>query len=94
MDLYYFGDRVVLDDASAYVGGGTSAWPYIIQTIKEFDYKNVLIMSDDDIGVQNNKGESYTVLGCVWWLWCYGNRAPKCTQELVGMKHNWEGEID
>jgi len=94
LDLYYFGDRVAYNDANAYVGGSTRAWPHIIETIRKGDYNNVIVMSDDDIGEQNNNGESYTVTGCVWWLWVNGVRAPKCVKELRGMQHNFEGEID
>ena len=94
LDLYYFGDRVAYNDANAYVGGSTRAWPHIIDTIKQGDYNNVIVMSDDDIGNQNNNGESYTVTGCVWWLWVDGIRAPKCVKELRGMQHNFEGEIN
>ena len=94
LDLYYFGDRVAYDDAYAYVGGSTRAWPHIIDTIKQGDYNNVIVMSDDDIENQNNNGESYTVTGCVWWLWVNGIRAEKCTKELRGMQHNFEGEIN
>ena len=65
LDLYYFGDRVAYNDAYAYVGGSTRAWPHIIDTIKQGDYNNVIVMSDRDIGEQNNNGESYTVTGCV-----------------------------
>ena len=94
LDLYYFGDRVAYNDANAYVGGSTRAWPHIIDTIKQGDYNNVIVMSDDDIGNQNNNGESYTVTGCVWWLWVDGIRAPKCVNELRGMQHNFECEIN
>ena len=94
LDLYYFGDRVAYDDAYAYVGGSTRAWPHIIETIKQGDYNNVIVMSDDDIENQNNNGESYTVTGCVWWLWVNGVRAEKCTKELRGMQHNFECEIN
>ena len=94
LDLYYFGDRVAYNDANAYVGGSTRAWPHIIDTIKQGDYNNVIVMSDDDIGNQNNNGESYTVTGCVWWLWVDGVRAPRCVKELRGMQHNFEGEIN
>ena len=94
LDLYYFGDRVAYNDANAYVGGSTMAWPYIIDAIKKGDYNNVIVMSDADIGEQNNRGESYTVTGCVWWLWVNGIRAPKCVKELRGMQHNFEGEIN
>ena len=93
LDLYYFGDRVAYNDANAYVGGSTEAWPHIIETIKQGDYNNVIVMSDDDIENQNNHGESYTVTGCVWWLWVNGIRAEKCVKELRGMQHNFEGEI-
>ena len=92
LDLYYFADWVSTN-ADARVGGSTEAWPEIIDTIKRGDYKNVVVMSDDDIGHQNNNGESYTVEGCVWWLWVNGNRAPKCVKELHGMQHNFEGII-
>ena len=94
LDLYYFGDRVAYNDANAYVGGSTMAWPHIIETIKKGDYNNVIVMSDADIERQNNHGESYTVTGCVWWLWVDGIRAPKCVKELRGMQHNFEGEIN
>ena len=93
LDLYYFGDRVAYNDANAYVGGSTMAWPHIIDTIKKGDYNNVIVMSDKDIGLQNNNGESYTVTGCVWWLWVNGVRAPRCVKELRGMQHNFEGKI-
>ena len=93
LDLYYFGDRVAYNDANAYVGSTTEAWPHIIDTIKKGDYNNVIVMSDADIGEQNNNGESYIVTGCVWWLWVNGKRAPKCVKELRGMQHNFEGEI-
>ena len=93
LDLYYFGDRVAYNDANAYVGGSTMAWPHIIDAIKKGDYNNVIVMSDKDIGLQNNNGESYTVTGCVWWLWVNGVRAPRCVKELRGMQHNFECEI-
>ena len=93
LDLYYFGDRVAYNNANAYVGSTTEAWPHIIDTIKKGDYNNVIVMSDRDIGLQNNHGESYTVTGCVWWLWVDGDRAPKCVKELRGMQHNFECEI-
>ena len=93
LDLYYFGDRVAYNDANAYVGGNTRAWPHIIDTIKKGDYNNVIVMSDTDIESQNNHGESYTVTGCVWWLWVDGRRAPRCVKELRGMQHNFECEI-
>ena len=94
LDLYYFGDIVAYNDANARVGGSTMAWPHIIETIKQGDYNNVIVMSDDDIENQNNNGESYTVTGCVWWLWVNGVRAEKCTKELRGMQHNFECEIN
>ena len=88
LDIWYFGDRV---GSRPYgLGTSTGAWPQIINTIKKYDYKNVIIMSDHDIGDQNNHGESYTVEGCVWWLWKAGDRAHKCVTELKGMKHNFE----
>ncbi len=93
LDLYYFGDSVAYNDANAYVGSSTRAWPHIIETIKQGDYNNVIVMSDGDIGYQNNHGESYTVTGCVWWLWVDGFRAEKCVKELRGMQHNFECEI-
>ena len=93
LDLYYFGNWVAYNDANAYVGGSTEAWPHIIGAIKKGDYNNVIVMSDADIGNQNNNGESYIVTGCVWWLWVDGRRAPKCVKELRGMQHNFEGEI-
>ena len=93
LDLYYFGDIVAYNDANARVGGSTMAWPHIIDTIKKGDYNNVIVMSDKDIGLQNNNGESYTVTGCVWWLWVNGVRAPRCVKELRGMQHNFEGKI-
>ena len=93
LDLYYFGNWVAYNDAYAYVGGSTRAWPHIIDTIKQGDYNNVIVMSDKDIGLQNNNGESYTVTGCVWWLWVNGVRAPRCVKELRGMQHNFEGKI-
>ena len=93
LDLYYFGDIVAYNDANARVGGSTMAWPHIIDTIKKGDYNNVIVMSDKDIGLQNNNGESYTVTGCVWWLWVNGVRAPRCVKELRGMQHNFECEI-
>ena len=93
LDLYYFGDIVAYNDANARVGGSTMAWPHIIDTIKKGDYNNVIVMSDKDIGLQNNNGESYTVTGCVWWLWVDGVRAPRCVKELRGMQHNFEGKI-
>ena len=51
-------------------------------------------MSDSDIGDQNNNGESDTIEGCVWWIWCNGNRAAKCVKELRGAQHNYECEIN
>jgi len=93
MDLYYFSDSVTSSLSSLH-RGSTEAWPEIIRTIKSGDYKNVVIMSDDDIERQNNNGESYTVTGCVWWIWRNGERANKCTKELVGMQHNYECEFN
>ena len=76
-----------------YIKKTSSSTYTIIDTIKKGDYNNVIVMSDRDIGLQNNHGESYTVTGCVWWLWVDGGRAPKCVKELRGMQHNFECEI-
>ena len=90
LDIYYFGDHVVTNPNDSRKGGGTTAWPEIVKTIASHDYKNVVIMTDDDMNAWNNHGESYTVEGCVWWLWRQGRRAPILPKQVRGMQHNFE----
>ena len=92
LEAWEFGDYV-RPLGHGNVGGSTEAWPEIIEKIKERDYKNVIIMSDSDIGSQNNHGEGDTVEGCVWWIWREGSRAARCVKQLRGAQHNYECEI-
>ena len=88
LDIWYFADRV---GPTPYgIGGSTTAWPYIVKTIADNDYKNVIIMTDSDMNDWNNHGESYTVEGCVWWIWRYGLRAENLPKQVKGMQHNFE----
>ena len=50
-------------------------------------------MTDSDMNDWNNHGESYTVEGCVWWIWKDGRRAPNLPKQLRGMQHNYECEF-
>jgi hypothetical protein len=91
LDIWYFANYVGRTPYG--IGGGTTAWPYIVQTIADHDYKNVIIMTDDDMNDWNNNGESYTVEGCVWWIWKQGERAPNLPKQVKGMQHNYECEF-
>ena len=93
LDLFYFSDIVVTNRNSSALRNGTEAWPDIIRTIAGNDPKNVIIMTDSDMNTWNNHGESYTVEGCVWWIWKDGKRAPNLPKQLRGMQHNYECEF-
>ena len=91
LDLYYFADYV--GTTTSGIGGGTRAWPYIVATIKKYDYKNVIIMTDSDMNDWNNNGEGCIVEGCVWWIWKNGDRAPNLPMQVRGRTHNFECEF-
>ena len=61
-------EKLPISFLTDFVSRGWDDVGYLKETIKQGDYNNVIVMSDDDIENQNNHGESYTVTGCVWWL--------------------------
>ena len=88
LDIWYFAE--VVKPTPYGIGCSTEAWPDIVKTIANNDYKNVVIMTDSDMNNWNNHGESYTVEGCVWWIWRHGERADKLPKQVKGMQHNFE----
>ncbi len=89
VNVYYFSDDITTDPHDSCLDQGTTAWPKIIQNIKETGAKNVVIMTDDDMGrLIRYHGNSYsgegTVPGYVWYLWKNGERAPELPKLLKG----------
>jgi hypothetical protein len=49
-NLYYFSDHVHSTKAAARAEGGTNAWDLILENIKANKTKNVVILTDSDMG--------------------------------------------
>ena len=94
INIYYFANHVHTDAQSARNEGGTWAWNEIVKNVIATQATNVIIMTDSDMEDQwdldnywsgsNSKAASYTVPGYVWYLWRYGDNAPRLPRDLKG----------
>ena len=86
INLYYFGNYVSTDPDQT--GGGTGGWNEIVKNVIATQATNVVIMTDDDMqnwwNPQDQPPLRYTVPGYVWYLWRYGENAPRLPQDLKG----------
>ena len=86
INLYYFGNYVSTDPDQT--GGGTGGWNEIVKNVIATHATNVVIMTDDDMenwwNPQDQPPLRYTVPGYVWYLWRYGQNAPRLPQDLKG----------
>ena len=83
LNMYYFSDIVGQDLKSVRNYGGTSAWTKILDTIKNNNAKNVVIMTDGDMdGYAVRSGQKCLVEGVVWYIWKIGGYYATGAQEL------------
>jgi hypothetical protein len=94
INIYYFANHVHTDAESARNEGGTWAWDEIVKNVITTQATNVIIMTDSDMEDRydyngywygrQGKPASYTVPGYVWYLWRYGDNAPRLPRDLKG----------
>ena len=92
INIYYFANNVHTDAASARREGGTWAWNDIVKNIIATQATNVIIMTDSDMENRwdrekywdQGSAAAYTVPGYVWYLWRYGDNAPRLPRDLKG----------
>ena len=89
MNIYYFADSVHTDAGSARREGGTGAWNEIVKNVIATGATNVIIMTDSDMeswwnNYWSDPALKYTVPGYVWYLWKYGDSAPRLPRDLKG----------
>lgn len=83
LNMYYFSDIVGQDLKSVRNYGGTSAWTKILDTIKNNNAKNVVIMTDGDMeDYAVRSGQKCLVEGVVWYIWKIGGRYETGAKEL------------
>ena len=83
LNVYYFSDIVGQDLNTVRNYGGTSAWTKILDTIKNNNAKNVVIMTDGDMDYYAARsGQKCLVEGVVWYLWKIGGYYATGAQEL------------
>ena len=83
LNMYYFSDIVGQDLKSVRNYGGTSAWTKILDTIKNNNAKNVVIMTDGDMDdYAARSGQKCLVEGVVWYIWKIDGRYTTGAKEL------------
>lgn len=83
LNIYYFSDIVGQDLNTVRNYGGTSAWTKILDTIKNNNAKNVVIMTDGDMdGYAAKSGQKCLVEGVVWYIWKIGGYYTAGAKEL------------
>ena len=83
LNMYYFSDIIGQDLKLVRDYGGTSAWTKILDTIKNNNAKNVVIMTDGDMdGDAAKAGQKCLVEGVVWYIWKIGGRYTTGAKEL------------
>lgn len=90
INIFYFSNHVFNDMDSARAEGGTNAWNDIVKNIIATNATNVIIMTDSDmedrwsLEYPHPSALKYTVPGYVWYLWRYGDNAPRLPRDLKG----------
>ena len=77
LKIMYFSKILTTDQAAARAQGSQECWDLIIDDIRKDNAKNVIIMTDSDIGFDYGtpghrgcvNGAGLKVPGCVWFLW-------------------------
>ena len=102
LNIYYFSKILSQDQKAARLEGSQECWDLVIENIMaEPKTKNVIIMTDTDIGYDYGyaghhgciKGAGGTVQGCVWYLWKRGRRVPEARTKLKGLKGTFEYSV-
>ena len=92
-NLYYFADHVYSTKAAARAESGTNAWDLILENIKANKTKNVVILTDADMGWDARRGAKCLVDGCVWLFWRDGINNQEIPKHLVGKRGNYQYEF-
>ena len=92
-NLYYFSYHVHSTKAAARAEGGTNAWDLILENIKTNKTKNVVILTDSDMGWDATRGAKCLIEGCVWLIWRDGINSQEIPKHLVGKRGNYQYEF-
>jgi hypothetical protein len=85
LNIFYFTDDIATTPEGARAkGGGTGAWPHIVNQVIASGCTNVMILTDSDMDTWGDHSKKVLVDGCVWYLWQNGVRAPNLPKELKG----------
>ena len=85
LNIFYFTDDIAnTPEGARKKGGGTGAWPHIINQIIASGCTNVMILTDSDMNEWGDHSKKVMVDGCVWYLWKNGVRAENLPKELRG----------
>jgi hypothetical protein len=94
LNIYYFSEILSTSQEAARLRGSQECWGLIIDNIlTEPKPKNVIIVTDSDIGYSYNTaghlgcikdGRHVTVDGVVWFLWKDSRRVPEASVALKG----------
>lgn len=88
LKIYYFANHVFTWPEVARAEGGTNAWPLIVENIIANDTKNVIIVSDSDLGYARTS--PLKVDGIVCYLWKNGDFAVAPTKRLQGRQGTYQ----
>ncbi len=85
LNIFYFTDDIATTPEGARAkGGGTGAWPHIVNQVLASGCTNVMILTDSDMNTWGDHSKKVMVDGCVWYLWKNGVRAENLPKELRG----------
>ena len=85
LNIFYFTDDIATTPEGARAkGGGTGAWPHIVNQVLASGCTNVMILTDSDMNTWGDHSKKAMVDGCVWYLWKNGVRAENLPKELKG----------
>lgn len=91
LNIYYFSDSVHTNAQDARDEGGTSAWSDILANIQANKTKNVVIVTDSDMGGYARRAAKKLVIdGCVWFIWKRGVNSQELPKHLLGRKGNFQ----
>lgn len=94
LNLWFFSNHVHDTPEAARAEGGTSAWPEILDTLRENKTKNAVIITDADMGWYARKGPALTLDGGVWYIWKRGENAQSLPAKLRGRRGTFQYAFD
>lgn len=92
-NLYYFSNHIFGTKDAARAEGGTNAWDLILENIKANKTKNVVVLTDADMGWDASRGAKCLVDGCVWLIWKNGVNSQEIPKHLIGKRGNYQYEF-